>query len=35
MDRKLGYQRLSKLLFRIDHLEFSNDMMLTGGILLW
>jgi len=21
MDRKLGYQRLSKLLFRIDHLE--------------
>jgi len=25
MDRKLGYQRLSKLLFRIDHLEISND----------
>ena len=24
MDRKLGYQRLSKLLFRIDHLEISN-----------
>ena len=22
---KLGYQRLSKLLFRIDHLEISND----------
>jgi len=35
MDRKLGYQRLSKLLFRIDHLEISNDMTLTGGILLW
>ena len=25
MDRKLGYQRLSKLLFRIDHLEISYD----------
>jgi len=25
MDRKLGYQRLSKLLFRIDHLEISNS----------
>ena len=25
MDRKLGYQRLSKLLFRIDHLGISND----------
>jgi len=25
MDRKLGYQRLSKLLFRIDHLDISND----------
>ena len=25
MDRKLGYQRLSNLLFRIDHLEISND----------
>jgi len=23
MDRKLGYQRLSKLLFRIDQLEIS------------
>ena len=22
---KLGYQRLSKLLFRIDHLEISHD----------
>jgi len=25
MDRKLGYQRLSKLLFQIDHLEISYD----------
>ena len=25
MDRKLGYQRLSKLLFRIDHLEIRYD----------
>ena len=25
MDRKLGYQRLSKLLFWIDHLEISYD----------
>ena len=25
MDRKLGYQRLSKLLFRIDHLDISSD----------
>ena len=25
MDRKLGYQRLSKLLFRIDHLGISSD----------
>ena len=25
MDRKLGYQRLAKLLFRIDHLDISND----------
>ena len=25
MDRKLGYQRLSKLLFQIDHLGISND----------
>ena len=24
MDRKLGYQRLSKLLFRIDHLDISS-----------
>jgi len=24
MDRKLGYQRLSKLLFQIDHLEISH-----------
>ena len=24
MDMKLGYQRLPKLLFRIDHLEISN-----------
>jgi len=24
MDRKLGYQRLSKLLFRIDHLEIGD-----------
>ena len=24
MDRKIGYQRLSKLLFRIDHLEIGD-----------
>jgi len=35
MDRKLGYQRLSKLLFRIDHWKSVMVMTLTGGILSW
>ena len=42
MDRKLGYQRLSKLLFRIDHLEISNgydanwrNFVVAVDVALW
>ena len=34
MDRKLGYQRLSKLLFRIDHLEIDDYHSIKLGELL-
>ena len=42
MDRKLGYQSLPKLLFRIDHLEISNgydanwrNFVVAVDIALW
>ena len=42
MDRKLGYQRLSKLLFRIDYLDISHgydanwrNFVVAVDVALW
>ena len=42
MNRKLGYQRLSKLLFRIDHLDISHgydanwrNFVVAVDVALW